>query len=451
MNGLKVLVSGDLHIGRNEKVAEAGEKGVAASEAWGRIVDVAIQEKVLVVCLTGDVADDHNKFTEARSVLEKGLRLLGDNGIKTVAVSGNHDFGVLSRLNDSFPDEVFQLLGSEHKWERVNIYNPDSGRIVLSIDGWSYLERFVSNQQPIESYDFLREGDWPVLAMIHGELNNRDTKYAFLPRESMLQKPVDGWLLGHKHRRALVETPGSPFIIYPGSPQALHANEKGIHGVEIINLDQTIKSQFRQVPISTVRYVGPDEFQIDLTSFDQNIERTDPNNYVLDKIRDKVEKVKIESGEFLKYVVLRLLLSGQTDLANDIKALNGLLSELVETRESSLDFQGVYCSIDKVDCTVLPKIDLYEESKRKGPIGLVALALIELEEKPTSEYSPSTRKLFDKAKGDIETYRKKYNHTIHDETDDDNASDEILDHELKTSIRTQLSAVLLTHRSRGQI
>ena len=62
-----------------------------------------------------------------------------------------------------------------------------------------------------------------------------------------------------------------------------------------------------------------------------------------------------------------------------------------------------------------------------------------------------SEKLFDKAKGDIETYRKKYNHTIHDETDDDNASDEILDHELKTSIRTQLSAVLLTHRSRGQI
>ena len=33
----------------------------------------------------------------------------------------------------------------------------------------------------------------------------------------------------------------------------------------------------------------------------------------------------------------------------------------------------------------------------------------------------------------------------------DNTSDEILDHELKNSIRTQLSAVLLTHRSRGQI
>ena len=444
MNGLKVLVTGDLHIGRIPKVSEADIEEISASEAWGRIVDVAIQEKVLVVCLTGDIADSHNKFTEARSVLGKGLSDLGKNGIKTVAVSGNHDHAVLTRLADSFDSEVFQLLGSEQEWERVIIQ--DSGVDVLTIDGWSYGERSVF-AQPIESYNFSQHGELPSLAMIHGEMKDPNTRYAFLSKEKMLKKRVDGWLLGHIHKRELIESPGDPFVLYPGSPQALHANETGVHSIEIINLSPAVSPEVKPIPISTVRYVGVDEIDIDFSSFDEQNGKKDAYNYVFDDIADKIEKIKDESGEKLKYVVFRLLLKGQTDLAKNFEDIEILQSELMKMKDFPEIIHGVRCSVEKVDCTLLPKIhNLYDLSRNKSPIGIIALAITEIQEKPEVEYSQSTRNLFKSGKSEIQNYRKNNNYEIHDENDDGCRGYEISDDEVKNSILSQLSAIFLKCR-----
>jgi len=101
MSRLKILVAGDVHIGRVSSRVSADELAeVSARGAWGRLIDLAVSESVDVVCLTGDVADESNRFWEALGPLERGLRTLEGQGITTLAVSGNHDYDALPRLAD---------------------------------------------------------------------------------------------------------------------------------------------------------------------------------------------------------------------------------------------------------------------------------------------------------------------------------------------------------------
>ena len=61
---IRILLTGDIHIGRSSShVSESTPRDdVRAATAWSRIVDLAVAEEVSAVCLSGDVADQDNKF-----------------------------------------------------------------------------------------------------------------------------------------------------------------------------------------------------------------------------------------------------------------------------------------------------------------------------------------------------------------------------------------------------
>ena len=73
---MKLVLSGDLHIGRSSsRVLDSVRRDdLRAVTAWRRMVELAIQEQVSLVCLSGDVADEDNKFWEAIGPLERGIR-----------------------------------------------------------------------------------------------------------------------------------------------------------------------------------------------------------------------------------------------------------------------------------------------------------------------------------------------------------------------------------------
>ena len=60
----RLLLTGDLHIGRSSSRVPAGVSADAlrAATAWERIVQLAISESVNAVLLSGDIADEQNKF-----------------------------------------------------------------------------------------------------------------------------------------------------------------------------------------------------------------------------------------------------------------------------------------------------------------------------------------------------------------------------------------------------
>src|SRR3954469_17173730 len=108
---VRVLATGDIHIGRCS--TKTDEPGWPCAQAWDDLVRLAIDERVDLVALSGDIVDRENRYYEAIGPLERGLRALAKEGIPVFAVSGNHDHDVLPRVADALGgfDSGFRLLG----------------------------------------------------------------------------------------------------------------------------------------------------------------------------------------------------------------------------------------------------------------------------------------------------------------------------------------------------
>jgi len=90
--------------------------------------------------------------------------------------------------------------------------------------------------------------------LVHGDLDAAGSRDAPLDGNRLAAKPVAGWLLGHIHAPRLLNEPGRPWVLYPGSPQGLDPGEEGVHGVWIADVLPTTIACPVEVPISTVRH-----------------------------------------------------------------------------------------------------------------------------------------------------------------------------------------------------
>lgn len=394
MSRIKLLVVGDIHIGRGSSRVSADDPSeVSARGAWDRIVEAALSESVNLLCLTGDITDESNRFWEAIGPLERGLRQLEACGIMTLAVSGNHDHDALPRLADQLESASFRLLGRAGAWQRYT--HQAGGEALLHVDGWSFPRESV-RASPVDTYDLPADAAVPTLAMVHGDLDVADSRYAPLPRQRMLAKPVAGWLLGHIHA-PMVEAPkDQPFIVYPGSPQALDPGETGVHGAVIVEFEHGRCLGVRRLPLSTVRYDG---LEVDVAGVEDLSALT---MRVHDEIESFAEQAGSEGGDRLRHLVIRLTLHGQTPLA-------GALQEEVEQIRADLELEvaGVTCSVDRVTLRVLPVVDLAALSRSSSPPATLATLLLELRErKPLNELSERSRRLTERVRTAMATQRR---------------------------------------------
>lgn len=343
---MKLLLTGDLHLGRaSSRTGDPDVRAHRTVKAWERMVDLAIREGVRVVCLSGDIVDGQNKYWESVGPLEDGIKRLGDAGVLTVAVSGNHDHDVFPRLARSMPEDVFRLLGEGGEWTRTLVQDAD-GNAVLAIDGWSPPSPRVT-EDPVARYALTRPGDLPVLGMVHGDLGVSASAYAPLSRAHLERAPVDAWLLGHIHVPTLYAE--SKWILYPGSPQAMDPGETGVHGPWLLDVDHGRLGQPRQIGLSSVRYEQP---VIDVSAWD------DPE-------RDVVASLRLATGDLLKQgagdvelnpevLCLRPVFVGRTKLRAE------LTTRLQSLGEGHLRFEesGVQVMVDRWTDRALPEIDL---------------------------------------------------------------------------------------------
>src|SRR5690606_34576958 len=219
---MRLLLTGDIHIGRasSSLSGTSGRDDTRAAAAWGRIVDLAIEERVDLLCLSGDIVDKENKLWEAVGPLESGVQRLAAHGIRIVAVAGNHDFDVLMRLDDVLQSgpaaEAFHLLGRRGEWERFTI--EEDGQAVLHVDGWSFPREHVY-ESPLESYDLKPDSSTPVLGLVHGDLDVSGSRYAPLDSVRLRETGPDEWLLGHIHNPQLFRPSGNRWALYPAPPR----------------------------------------------------------------------------------------------------------------------------------------------------------------------------------------------------------------------------------------
>lgn len=355
----------DIHIGR---ASTATPETVPLEQcrtvnAWEAVVDLALREQAHAVCLTGDVADEHNKFFESAGPLERGVERLAEQGIDVYAVAGNHDHDVLPRLADELAEHRLRLLGRDGQWERVTL--EEEGVPVVHLDGWSF-PSCVVGYDPVSTYPARPDGELPALVMVHGDLAAAASRYAPLSRRRLREQPVDGWLLGHIH--ASDHDEAHPFILYPGSPQAMHPGETDAHGAWIVEVKQGRVVPPRFVPLSTVRYERVRVDATDIAAVDEL------QSLIRRTIRAESERLAEASGEQLACLSLRLVLTGRTRVFDKVESLARDLQEQLDERVGD----DVVVFVERVDNQVEPAIDLEGCAQENSPLGAAARLLLDL-------------------------------------------------------------------------
>jgi len=323
------------------------------------------------VLLAGDVVDRRNKRFESFGPLSNGVSRLAQAGIKTIAVSGNHDYDVLPQLVDLIADDHFFLLGRNGTWESEVFTFGDEK---LQIDGWSFPSHRVS-ANPLDSYSPVTQDVDLHLGMVHGDLDVTDSKYAPLTLDSLVTSAPAGWLLGHIHKPEL-KNPENPWVLYPGSPQAMDPGESDVHGAWLLD---TKSSQVPEmVPLSSVAY-HPVRIDVSACEDDESIE-----GFVIQEIRDRSSRLIDLSGGRLDVLSLRLILEGDCSNPHQVE------KDLTELGKFQDSIDGVEIGINKVTLDIRKNLTL---EMLKGQKNALVTALTLLQELDSGEYSPATEEL----------------------------------------------------------
>lgn len=368
---MKLLCCGDLHMGRRSSRVPEDIDGpaFACAAAFDSLVEVALRERVELVLLAGDVVDRANRYFEAFGPLERGLARLASAGIVTCAVAGNHDFDVLPHLVRTVAPERFHLLGEGGKWERRTL-TLASGSTV-HVDGWSFPREHVTTC-PLDDYAFEDAGDAPVIGLLHADVVSSESRYAPTPIERLRDTPVTAWIVGHVHRPELRREPGGACVLVPGSVQAIHPREPGVHGPWLMDIDRSRSEIVRagQIAVSTVRY---ETIDVDLSGVD---DVPGLESRVITALRNRRDLI-VEEGNAtsVQYVSCTLLLRGRTAMYRNVDAeIRRALDDL------ELNHDGFTLRVDRIFSEARPAVDLNDLARGKDPAAILAQYLLRLEQ-----------------------------------------------------------------------
>jgi DNA repair exonuclease SbcCD nuclease subunit len=357
---MRVLCAGDIHIGRRPSrlPPDADARLLSCARAWESLVEYAVDQRVDVLALSGDVVDQSNKFYEAIGPLERGLRRLADAGVKTVAVAGNHDYDVLPQIERAVGSESFHLVGAGGKWERHTVTSAVGE--TLHVDGWSFPAEQVRHS-PLDSYDFGADGDTPILGLLHADLDDARSAYAPVSLADLRSRPVALWLLGHIHvPRPDCSGQGSP-VLYPGSLQPMDPGEPGVHGAWLLELKPLAPAAPQLVPLASVRYATA---RVDVAGI-ESIAELRPR--ITEGLRACIAELVKESGARLRALSLRARIEGATVLYAKMQSELAKLREDFDWREGETSV-----CIDTITNATRPVRDLDALARGDDAVALLA-------------------------------------------------------------------------------
>jgi DNA repair exonuclease SbcCD nuclease subunit len=382
---LKILCTGDLHLGSSpSKLPDKLESRELFSPraVFNASVTLAKTLKADVFILTGDLVDKSNAFYEAHNALSQGVKALIDSGIEVIAVSGNHDYGVLPDLAQGLPG--FHLLGTDGQWEEHIIYHNETA--VLRVQGRSFISSHQS-KNVLDNYA-KPDADIPTVGVLHCDVDNLSGNYAPVALSELKLKSPTAWLLGHIHKPTLFQE--NPAILYPGSPQGLDPSEKGPHGPWLIEIEGVHSANAKQYPLAALRY---EHIKV---SMQQAISFTDARNLLIKKLETWKNENAQELAE-VKTIICRLTLNGETKILREVEKL---AQELEAESAPLLDL----FYLEKVLIECRPAIDLNEIAKHNDPPGLLARELLILQ---SQEQADNYRTIIEKTREHlVETERE---------------------------------------------
>jgi exonuclease SbcD len=267
---LRILHTADVHLGARH--ADLGDQAAAQRErqfaAFRATVDLAIEEKVDVVLIAGDLFDSNTQPRRSVERVAAELARLADAKVRTVVIPGTHD--VYDRASIYRAHDLATLAGQAADDDFVTVLTPDRPEVVLTTcDAVVYGRVFAQKRaphSPLRDLDVSAESRarWRI-GMVHGALSipgRTDGDEIVVSAEEIAATGLDYLALGHWHSTQQGKA-GAVTWAYPGAPEPLALDQSGAGKVLLVTLEDVGGRRSVAVEERTVGRTRFDKVELD--------------------------------------------------------------------------------------------------------------------------------------------------------------------------------------------
>lgn len=231
--------------------------GDATRQAFARIVDLCLEERVDALLLSGDLYDGDQTSMKTARFLAEQLRRLDAAGIRTFVIRGNHD--ALSKITKELvlPDTVRLFNG----WAEAVTVEGVAGGLDVRIHGLSFAQQSAP-ESFLPKYKAPAEGAVNI-GLMHTSLDGArgHDPYAPCALADLYGSGFSYWALGHIHARRVHEgRRGGTTVVMPGIPQGRDINEAGAKSVSLVTVgdDRTVAVEEHVTSVAQFERVAAD-------------------------------------------------------------------------------------------------------------------------------------------------------------------------------------------------
>ena len=209
--------------------APAERLRIATRQAFDRVVDLCLEERVDFLIIAGDLFDTDVKDFHAALAAAAQLRRLDQAHIPVYLILGNHDSREEMTRHVPWPANVTLF---DHKRPQT-VRHPT---LPVALHGMSYPKRDVT-ENLVPDYPAPVAGCFNI-GLLHTNAggNSQHAAYAPCAVEELVAKGYDYWALGHVHDFAILHE--RPHVVYSGNTQGRHARETGPKGCLLVTVDE---------------------------------------------------------------------------------------------------------------------------------------------------------------------------------------------------------------------
>ncbi|MBU0438064.1 DNA repair exonuclease [Staphylococcus succinus] len=218
----------------------------SAYESFEKIIDLALNEEIDFMIISGDLFDQQNRTLRAEVFLKKQFERLAKEQIFVYICHGNHD-PLSAHVATEWPDNVSVFSENVETYQTITKNGEE-----IYLHGFSY-QNDASYENKLDAYPSSQGQKGIHIGILHGTYSKTNTqnRYTEFRLEDLNNKLYHYWALGHIHERQQLSD--MPQIHYPGNIQGRHFKELGEKGCLLVEGDNlNLHAQF--VPTQFIRF-----------------------------------------------------------------------------------------------------------------------------------------------------------------------------------------------------